>query len=100
MGRRTGLIEQAQEGTVLFDDIADLPLDAQKGVLRFLQTGKIQPLGGQEEKIIDARVWRPRTAIFRMRSRPVHSARICISASTSCRWKSKAFWSVQKIWNR
>lgn len=55
-GARTGLIEQAQEGTVLFDDIADLPLDAQKGVLRFLQTGKIQPLGGQEEKIIDARV--------------------------------------------
>jgi transcriptional regulator of acetoin/glycerol metabolism len=52
---RPGKIEFAQRGTMFFDEIGDLPLDVQGKLLRVLETRRVCPLGGNEEKEIDVR---------------------------------------------
>ena len=54
--RRTGRIEAADGGTLLLDEIGDLPLDAQVGLLRFLQEGQIERLGGSSSLSVDVRI--------------------------------------------
>ncbi|MGH6625071.1 MAG: sigma 54-interacting transcriptional regulator [Burkholderiaceae bacterium] len=54
--RKIGIIEAAQGGTLLLDEIGDLPLDAQVNFLRFLQEGKITRVGGTEEIAVDLRI--------------------------------------------
>jgi DNA-binding NtrC family response regulator len=54
--RRQGRLEQADGGTVLLDEIADLPLDLQSHLLRFLQEGTVDRLGGAESVPVNARV--------------------------------------------
>jgi DNA-binding NtrC family response regulator len=54
--RKIGRIEAASGGTLLLDEIGDLPLDAQVGLLRFLQEGRIERLGGTTSTAADARV--------------------------------------------
>jgi DNA-binding NtrC family response regulator len=54
--RKLGRIELAQGGTLFLDEIGDLPLDAQASLLRFLQEGEIERLGGHETIPIDARI--------------------------------------------
>jgi DNA-binding NtrC family response regulator len=54
--RKLGRIELAQGGTLFLDEIGDLPLDAQASLLRFLQEGEIERLGGHETIAIDARI--------------------------------------------
>ncbi len=54
--RKIGRIESAAGGTLLLDEIGDLPLDAQVGLLRFLQEGRIERLGGTTSVQVDARV--------------------------------------------
>jgi DNA-binding NtrC family response regulator len=54
--RKIGVIEAAAGGTLLLDEIGDLPLDAQVNFLRFLQEGKIMRVGGTEEISIDIRI--------------------------------------------
>jgi two-component system NtrC family response regulator len=54
--RRIGLIEQASGGTVFLDEVGELPLPMQPKLLRFLQAGTIQRLGGGTEHQADARV--------------------------------------------
>ena len=44
-----GLLSQAGEGTVLFDDIEDLPLAAQAKLLRVLQEKEFTPLGSPRQ---------------------------------------------------
>ncbi|TWI62601.1 DNA-binding NtrC family response regulator [Pseudoduganella lurida] len=53
---RTGLIESAAGGTVFLDEIADLPLDMQANLLRFLQEKTIHRLGGTKPVTVDVRV--------------------------------------------
>ncbi|MGH8832921.1 MAG: sigma 54-interacting transcriptional regulator, partial [Polaromonas sp.] len=53
--RKIGIIEAAQGGTLLLDEIGDLPLEAQVNFLRFLQEGKITRVGGTEEIAVDIR---------------------------------------------
>ncbi len=55
-GRRKGAFEQAHKGTVLLDDIDDLPLDLQVILLRVLQEGRFARVGGEREISVDARV--------------------------------------------
>lgn len=54
--RRIGLVEAAHGGTLFLDEIADLPLDSQTILLRFLQERNIQRLGGTEQIDVDVRV--------------------------------------------
>jgi two-component system NtrC family response regulator len=54
--RRIGLIDQASGGTVFLDEVGELPLAMQPKLLRFLQEGTVQRLGGGTEHPVDARV--------------------------------------------
>jgi len=52
----TGLFEQAHGGTLLLDEIGDMPLEMQAKLLRAVQEGKARPVGGKEEKAFDVRI--------------------------------------------
>ena len=54
--RREGRLEKADGGTVFLDEIADLPLDLQGHLLRFLQEGTVDRLGSHESITVRARV--------------------------------------------
>ena len=54
--RKIGRIETAESGTVFLDEIGDLPLDAQTNLLRFLQEGTIERVGGSMSLRLDVRV--------------------------------------------
>jgi DNA-binding NtrC family response regulator len=51
-----GLFEVAHEGTLLLDEIGDLPLDLQAKLLRVLEEGEIRRVGGRDAKRVDVRV--------------------------------------------
>ena len=53
---RSGLIEAARDGTIFFDEIADLEPEAQGFLLRFLDSGEIRPLGATRRQHVTARV--------------------------------------------
>lgn len=53
---KTGIIELANEGTLLLDEIGELPLNLQVKLLRFLQDQKIVKIGGTRAKVIDVRI--------------------------------------------
>lgn len=54
--RKLGRIEMANGGTLFLDEIGDLPMDSQASLLRFLQLGAIERLGGHEQIPIDVRI--------------------------------------------
>jgi len=49
--KQIGKIEEAHEGVLFLDEIAELPLDMQGKLLRFLQSGLVEPVGGKEKKV-------------------------------------------------
>ncbi len=52
---RRGLIEEAEGGTLFFDEIADLEPEAQGFILRFLDTGEVRPLGETKSRCVEVR---------------------------------------------
>lgn len=54
--RQIGKLERAQHGTVVLDEIGELSLTLQVKLLRFLQEGTIERIGGREPIRVDARV--------------------------------------------
>lgn len=54
--RRRGVAELAREGTLLLDEVADLPLGLQAKLLRFLQEARFRRVGGEEEIASPCRV--------------------------------------------
>jgi two-component system response regulator AtoC len=48
---RLGYFQQAHKGTLFIDEIGDLPLAIQAKVLRAIQSGEVQQLGGRPENV-------------------------------------------------
>lgn len=51
-----GVIRAATGGTLFLDEVAELPLDLQPKLLRFLQEGEIHPLGTNKPHLVNVRV--------------------------------------------
>ncbi len=51
-----GIFEQADGGTVLLDEIGEMPLALQPKLLQVLESRKVRPVGGQAEVDVDARL--------------------------------------------
>ncbi len=54
--RRSGWFERAERGTLFLDEVAELPLAAQVRLLRVLQDGSLERVGGQETLHADCRI--------------------------------------------
>jgi transcriptional regulator with PAS, ATPase and Fis domain len=52
----TGLIEQANGGTLLLDEVDSLPFEAQAKLLRVIETGELRPLGARFKRRAQMRV--------------------------------------------
>ena len=51
-----GLFSEADGGTILLDEIGDMPLGLQAKLLRVLQTGEIRPVGAERAQQVDVRI--------------------------------------------
>ena len=56
MQRHIGKFEQAHRGTLFLDEIGDMPLTMQTKLLRVLEEGEIERVGGGKPLVIDVRV--------------------------------------------
>jgi len=56
VGKRHGLIETADSGTLFMDEIGEIPLSIQSRLLRVLESGRFRRMGGREDLAVDIRV--------------------------------------------
>ncbi len=54
--RHKGVFELSHGGTLLLDEVADMPLETQGKILRVLQDNKIHPVGSQDVIDVDVRI--------------------------------------------
>ena len=54
--RRAGWFEEASAGTLVLDEIGELPLDLQPKLLRVLESGRLRRIGGTGEVAVRARI--------------------------------------------
>jgi DNA-binding NtrC family response regulator len=67
--RKSGLLEQAAQGSLLLDEIGDLPLPAQAKLLRVIETREMIPVGGTRPVRVAARLMSATNADLRARVR-------------------------------
>ncbi|MDX2021680.1 MAG: sigma-54 dependent transcriptional regulator [Deltaproteobacteria bacterium] len=53
---KTGLFVRANGGTLLLDEVGDMPIEIQPKLLRALQDRRVRPVGGETEIPFDARI--------------------------------------------
>ena len=53
---KTGMFEQAEGGTLLLDEVAELPLQAQATLLRVLEDRRVRKVGSSVEKSVNVRI--------------------------------------------
>jgi DNA-binding NtrC family response regulator len=53
---REGLFHQAESGTLLLDELSEMPIDTQSKLLRVLQEKEVRPVGGRTTYKTDCRV--------------------------------------------
>lgn len=56
VSQRKGWFERADGGTLFLDEVAELPLAAQVRLLRILQDGTLERVGGQRPLVVDVRI--------------------------------------------
>ena len=56
VGRHVGKFEQAEHGTIFLDEIGDMPLPMQAKLLRVLEEGEVERIGGDKPISVDVRV--------------------------------------------
>ena len=56
MQRHLGKFEQAHRGTLFLDEIGDMPLNMQAKLLRVLEDGEVERIGGAKPVMVDVRV--------------------------------------------
>jgi DNA-binding NtrC family response regulator len=56
LGDREGLFRQAESGTLLLDELSEMPIDTQSKLLRVLQEKEVRPVGGRTSYKTDCRV--------------------------------------------
>ena len=56
VAQKPGKLELADKGTVLLDEVGDMSLAAQAKLLRFLQDGELQHVGGSQTRKVEVRV--------------------------------------------
>jgi len=54
--KKVGLFEAAHKGTLILDEVGELPVSIQPSLLRVLQFGEIRPVGSVQTKKVDVRV--------------------------------------------
>ncbi len=54
--QRSGRFEQADGGTLFIDEVGDIPLSVQVKLLRAIQFGQIQRVGGSKTHVVDVRI--------------------------------------------
>lgn len=55
-GQHRGCFERAERGTLLLDEITEMPLELQTYLLRVLETRKVLRVGGSQEIKVDVRL--------------------------------------------
>ena len=55
-GDKDGLFQAADGGTLMLDEVADLPLHMQVKLLRVIQEKAVMPIGAREEVPVDVRI--------------------------------------------
>src|ERR1041385_7756020 len=55
-GDREGLFRQAEGGTLLLDELSEMPVDTQSKLLRVLQEKEVRPVGGRTSYKTDCRI--------------------------------------------